>query len=425
MKNESATFCILPWIHLSSKADGRLRQCCRARQFIDSDQGDEANINVESVQKIWNSHYMKQLRLDLAQGKKPASCGLCWEEESQSGGSRRRSENKLWEQRVNFDEVYGQMQEDGTMEPLPVYWDLRLGNACNLKCIMCNPTNSSLWAKDADFVDRYSHLTAPRNPEFLKWGQKEEIWKNLKAELENIRELYFSGGEPLLSREHKEVLQLAIDKGVSEQIHLRYDTNGGLVGNSILKLWKSFKSVHLNLSIDGVGESLEYIRYPLKWKRLEEVFQILDQVDLEQLSINPQFSLSAVNALEYLDFIDWKLKNRFKKIGSIRVTGDEVGESHLVTEPDFLSLQSLPLEKKKQVKEAYLEFIDNLGSKTSFFTNEKSPNRLAYKLQEYIRYMEAEDASDENQQTMKDYLLDLDARRGTDFRKTFPLLGDL
>lgn len=419
-----STFCILPWIHISSRADGRMRQCCRSRNFIEIN-ANEANINREAVKDIWNSEYMKNLRKDLSSGKRPASCGLCWEEEEQKSGSRRTSENELWSRRIDFQAVTALTKEDGHLDVMPIYWDLRLGNACNLKCVMCNPTNSSLWLKDTGFLDRYPHLKTPSQAADLAWGEKEEIWNTLRENLHSVQELYFSGGEPLMSKQHKQILQLAIDEGVSERIHLRYDTNGILIHDSILNLWKSFKSVHLNLSIDGIGPGVEYIRYPLKWNRLELTFDKLETCGLTNMAVNPQFSLSALNAIDFLTFIDWKLNKKFKKIGNLSVTGDEVGESHLVTDPKFLSLRVLPKEKKSLVKDYYSQFIQDLPNKEHLFTRTKSWQRLARKLELYLQYMEEEDWTQELFPMTKRYLNELDQTRGTDFRKTFSWLEDI
>ena len=38
------------------------------------------------------------------------------------------------------------------------YWDLRFGNLCNLKCVMCGPQSSSMWYKDWAHVQHRSHF---------------------------------------------------------------------------------------------------------------------------------------------------------------------------------------------------------------------------------------------------------------------------
>ena len=94
MKNKlpSKTFCALPWMHLSSRPNGHMRVCCTANassvQSADSsikagggevgvlknDDGKPANFNTTSLKEAWNNSYMRNVRLQMLAGEKPASC---------------------------------------------------------------------------------------------------------------------------------------------------------------------------------------------------------------------------------------------------------------------------------------------------------------------------------------------------------------
>lgn len=101
-------------------------------------------------------------------------------------------------------------------------------------------------------------------PVELKKAIVNTFWKNL--DLSKLRFVHFNGGEPLLSKEHVKFLHALPNKNL---IHLNYNTNGTILPNSsLLKLWEQFKLVQLDFSIDDIEERFEYQRYPAKWDHL-------------------------------------------------------------------------------------------------------------------------------------------------------------
>ena len=73
-KYPSDTFCILPWIHLSTRPDGSMRVCCTANASSvgptnDKEQYGQVGVlkqmtkttpNVSDFLSSWNSNYMKR-----------------------------------------------------------------------------------------------------------------------------------------------------------------------------------------------------------------------------------------------------------------------------------------------------------------------------------------------------------------------------
>ena len=75
-KYPSDTFCILPWIHLSTRPDGSMRVCCTANASSvgptnDKEHGGQVGVlktddgkqqlNVSDFLSSWNSNYMKNV----------------------------------------------------------------------------------------------------------------------------------------------------------------------------------------------------------------------------------------------------------------------------------------------------------------------------------------------------------------------------
>ena len=142
------------------------------------------------------------------------------------------------------------------------FLDLKLSNVCNLKCRMCSPMTSSLFEKeskkhDPDFdADPYWHQN-----KFL--GTSNE--KTFREWLPHIDKMCFTGGEPFMAKENKDMLQMMIDEGHSERMDLHFNTNGMFMGKDIVRMLKRFKEVSLAFSVDDIGRRLNYHRSGADW----------------------------------------------------------------------------------------------------------------------------------------------------------------
>ena len=153
------TFCVLPWIHLATRPNGDVRICCTANASgagvsdikdigLLKNNNKIMNLKDHSLEEIWNSDYLREIRIQMINEKIPLSCTKCFEEESKGIISKRQWETKIWSERLDIHDIVSQMSFDGSMPFNIPYFDLRLGNLCQLKCIMCSPHDSSSWIKD-------------------------------------------------------------------------------------------------------------------------------------------------------------------------------------------------------------------------------------------------------------------------------------
>jgi molybdenum cofactor biosynthesis enzyme MoaA len=106
--------------------------------------------------------------------------------------------------------------------------------------------------------------------EELKWPiehKKSSVNKFWKnLDLSTLRFIHFNGGEPLLSKEHVEFLEHIPNK---QQVEITYNTNGTVrASDYLLSLWEQFRLVHLDFSIDDIEQRFEYQRYPAKWDQV-------------------------------------------------------------------------------------------------------------------------------------------------------------
>lgn len=164
------SLCILPFVHMSITPNGFVRLCCQAEE--DVAQNDvPMSLYVYSIEDIWNSGYMQKVRREMVAGNYLPACSKCIASEKQGTGSYRTFSNKEWSEQIGpFEELIISSKINGyKVNERPVSFHLVTGNACNLKCRMCNPIFSSKVARDN--VQRKWCLSSERSePKALIWG---------------------------------------------------------------------------------------------------------------------------------------------------------------------------------------------------------------------------------------------------------------
>ena len=443
----SKTFCILPWIHFATRPNGDMRLCCSANAsgagenhtvgLVKNERGQPANFGRETPMSAWNNEYMKDVRLTMLEGKIPASCSKCIAEESKGVASKRIWETGSWmEDGIDVEELIKQTEEDGTIPEKLVYLDLRLGHTCNLKCVMCSPHDSSQWVGEHKKI--YPLFQAKELKEQMAWDRKDfnnkwhenpDFWKEMYAQIPNLKQVYFAGGEPLMIREHKWFLEEIIRQGYADKILIRYNTNGLLVDDEIIELWKKFKKVKVGFSIDAVGDRNYYIRYPSDWDTIERNLHKLDNTP-DNIQVSIATAIQILNIKHLADFAKWKITQNFKKVnlentvGGIQAGGGIVN-MHLLYIPTFLSIRLLPAADKAEVRRSFAELAnwlhENYRQDEDFWKN----NPYGWKRwQAVLDFMDAEDHSAQLP-AFKEYIETLETSRGTDFKSTFHELSHL
>jgi len=434
MTQRSKTFCALPWIHLATRPNGDVRVCCTANASGAGSQDNKTaglvkkdgiamNMRNHTIEEVWNSEHMRRTRLQMLNGDVPESCRKCFAEESKGIVSKRIWETEVWDKRLNIDDIISKTTEEGYLPTNIPYFDLRLGNVCNLKCVMCSPHDSSSWIKEwkinmPDYKNKDLIKDQSWDSDFdYTWYKKGSFIESMKSQAQHIKELYFAGGEPLMIPEHYNILQFMVDEGYSKNCCIRYNSNGTDIPEKLLTLWEKFKEVTFNFSIDAYGEKNDYIRYPSQWKTIENNLKTLDDT-LDNIRVNIAAAVQLFN-VGYLDELaEWKMKQNFKKI-NLPPFGGGVISTHLVYFPSYLNIRVLPQELKQFAKTKIENFIDKQKFNFEFNNNPMGKRRW----EGIIEYMMQEDWSDKLP-ILQDYLRVLDKNRGTDFRKTFPELGE-
>jgi hypothetical protein len=265
MKLPHDKFCVLPWVSLETSPIGTVRPCCLADNELTDNNGEKFNLPTATFAQIRNSQDMQQLRKEFLAGNQPQTCRKCWQEESAGRTSKRMH---------TLDRLKHILpDQDWTVDAKPLmFLDLKLGNICNLKCRICGSWSSSTYAVEEISHD---HTLSPKKSfhyVMLKNGrwprESKHFWQELDQNLDAIRYLEFTGGEPFMIEEHFDFLRRLVDTGHAGQIEIHYNTNGTIWPEQAESIWKNFRLVEIAFSIDDIGARFEYQRSGARWNEV-------------------------------------------------------------------------------------------------------------------------------------------------------------
>lgn len=382
----SKSFCVLPWMHSFVNSDGNYQVCCTSEEHhrgIPDGQGKLFNIKDRPSQEdIMNSDFMKQIRLDMLNGKWNKVCARCVITEQTGGVSRRNIENKEYHH-LN-ESILKNTTPEGKIKIEFKSIDYRLGNLCNLECRMCGPHSSSRWLKDwNDVKPEPEHINEALRTKYenYDWIEKDYLLGEFKEKLLHVERLHFAGGEPLFTPQMAQMLKFCVDMDVAKNIVLSYNTNITTLPPPVLELWKEFKGVRLLCSIDGFDKVNEYVRYPAKWKNIDQNLTYLDQ-NFEKYKIQEillSCTVQIYNVLQLGDLYDYlkKFKNIIPAINLVNL--------HI---PFYLRTTVLPLEAKKIAEERLLKIAADLEA-----TLDEKNKYLVENISQVINFMKVEDSS--------------------------------
>ena len=297
---------MLPWISIETSPIGTARPCCLAKDEIPG-----YNLKEHTLEEIYHSGYMKNLRQQFLNGDKPTTCQRCWDEEA-AGRTRKRINS-----RIRLKEYYDNVDWNNTNPNQLWFIDLKLGNICNLKCRICGSWSSSKWAnEEIDYIGR-EHRKEHIAFTYLNNGawprENPQFWDNLKALLPNIKYFEFTGGEPFLIEQHFELLRYAVENDYAKEIEIHYNTNGTVFPNNY-SLWNHFKHVEVAFSIDNIDKRFEYERFGAKWEEIQENLKKFDLMRSNKFSTQLCLTINIQNVYYLPEICNWISTQTFDHI---------------------------------------------------------------------------------------------------------------
>ena len=292
---ESKTFCMYPWVHLHAYPTGDAQPCCHAEHAV----GNFGDFKKQTMQEVWSSDKMKQLRKNMINGIEHEACARCYEQESAGFFTGRQSANKH----------FGHLIKKGIDIDPPMelaYWDIRFSNLCNLSCRSCGHMFSSSWYQDQKKLYGAGHNNIDQ-PMFYAGRFEMDMYNQLIEHIDHVEQIYFAGGEPLTMKEHYMILD-ELEARKMFDVKLVYNTNftkNKLKDKTIFDYWSKFENVAVGASLDAMGSRAEFIRNGTVWSDVEyNRQQLKERCPHVDFYISPTMSIQ--NVLHIPDFHrDW------------------------------------------------------------------------------------------------------------------------
>jgi organic radical activating enzyme len=234
---QSQHFCAVPWNHFEVWSTGAIKTCSKGLAF--------GNINETNIEDILTSDKIQSIKDDLLADKLNKNCHGC--HKLTMPGKHYDLRNHYNPMFKSFDIDYENTQAF-ELHGIDLHWN----NTCNFKCVYCNPLQSSLIAEEQKIPVRKSST--------------ENINKIIKMIVKNqyvMKEIYFSGGEPLLIK-HNATLLAQIE---NKELPLRVNSNVSVANNNnpVFNEIKKFKNVLWTVSAEANNERFNYIRNGGNW----------------------------------------------------------------------------------------------------------------------------------------------------------------
>ena len=376
-----------PFTGLATREDGAIKVCCRSQPV--------GWIQEQSLEYTWNSEAMCTVRRQVLNDERPDVCKPCFELEDQGVESLRQRHIKdtIPESRINlYPTALDKLTSNYTMPFEFPTMEIKLNNLCNLKCRMCNPLDSTNW-NDWDvvkpFYEKENNYLVPTVIKLVdKPGQyigpfddTNNWWSSFEKLLPHFRRVEFAGGEPLMDPQHYKILDMLKPYGAN--IELKYATNGTTLGigkgRTIHDYWPHFRSVAVNVSLDGIHDVYNYIRTNSNFDEVER--NIKEIQTLTNVSrVVGAFTAQAGNILQAAECIDYFINKM-----------NIVFYSHRVSYPNCLSAQVLPKELKDLAVQRLLDVSVRVESFPNVIKNPLLLKITKQQIQDNINYLQAKD----------------------------------
>jgi radical SAM protein with 4Fe4S-binding SPASM domain len=286
----SSVLCSAPFNSLLVETDKTVKPCC-------SWSGNVGNLNVQTMEEIRQGPVLKKAQTMMLNNEWPSECMGCKFREDETGTSVRK---------YVYEPI--KAQTDGRL----IYFEYNGTNTCNLACAMCGPKWSSSWVQKARKHGLESKETLADSPDWqirpMNPAKATEIF--LSTDFTHLQYLWLKGGEPFLNQESLLLLEHLDRLGVLQKIRVTVTTNGTVSNPKMLGLLSKARELGVIVSIDGLGEINQYIRYGFHDPQVsdtknikENILKVLELPNL--LFVNPGFTVQVYNVFNLEEFQNW------------------------------------------------------------------------------------------------------------------------
>ena len=177
--------------------------------------------------------------------------------------------------------------------------DVFFGNTCNLGCVMCGPEWSSYISNE-----RYNAGLIDYR---IRYKENIDIALDTIDQLPDLVSVSFVGGEFFLVNDNIKILEKIKQRGLTATIM----TNATVINQQLVDVLKDIDKVEIRISIDGVGDGFEFIRYPAVWNIWQNNVELL-KTQLPHAEIYCAAVLQMLNCQQMHEMYEWANRARLR-----------------------------------------------------------------------------------------------------------------
>lgn len=249
-------------------------------------------------------------------------------------------------------------------------------NVCNLKCVTCSPIHSSQligeWEDLSLLNGKYDKKyyiklgkQAPSKIDFIKDVLNNSDFDILKLEI--------FGGEPLINPLIFKFIDWLTEQKYAKQTFLSITSNSTTYTEKLKEYTDKLYQVALQISIDGIEDTFEYLRYGTVWNETVDVINKYHSMvgNVSNFSLSFNYTLSWMNSMHFIDFYNWSQKNYPNiQLHLTKLEGPEIYSVNLLSIEQRRKLVDYSLSKLelKPISKSYEKLLD-LYQQSMIFNN--------------------------------------------------------
>ena len=366
----------------------------RPCSIVMSDDVNNWNITNNSIQDTRNSPVWKQMRQGFIQNKfhEIHECRSCSYNEKSGTSSPRQQNNKFLAQFLQTDivqDVKKIIADDYNVHDI-ITLDYYPSNYCNYSCVMCvGGASSKRHTFEIQVLNKQEKIVLnDTDPDFY-------------SVLDRVQLINFTGGETALQSQVHEIIDYLIEKDLAKNILITLLTNASSSASVLDEKFSKFKQVIYNVSIDGIGDVIEYQRRGAKWPSVSQ--NALELMHHKRISTVVNYVLTAINVFSFIDFINWCYDSDFGP-HDVYTAGNSFINISPVFRDDHLGQGALPEELREivltRLRLGRQRFENNPGVCENYYAQlvdrvisvvESTPHNPEY-LSKFIEHIALEDS---------------------------------
>lgn len=358
-KEFGPNFCLRPYLgafYVTSTADNKpscVTPCCLVPQ------SKEFSVVNNSIIDTMNQPAWVKMRKDFAEGRfhEIPQCKICIDAEQNGVDSTRIGSTRHFVDNTKVDlisNVRDIIANDYRVDKI-ISLDYFPSNFCNYSCVMCNGGASS---QRHTFEIKFN-LVKDTN-RMVVHNVTDDFFNILKS-VENIN---FTGGETILQPQVHAVIDYLIDHDFAKNITIFILTNASHYPSDMEFKFSKFKRVIYMCSVDGIGAVGDYQRRGSNWPVVEK--NVLTFLQNPSLSVVINYVLTAINAVQFMNFADWCYNNHaeFTSISPV------FNATHLEVSAMPPGLRQLTLERLEHGRAKYDSDQSRIGKSVTKMINQ-------------------------------------------------------